>query len=94
VTIALTHSHTHTHAHTPTHPHTHARTHNTYTHVVTFSFLSVISSDKENSAAAYVKGKQAGSQGHGTRPAVAAAPSTQSLASVKKGAVVVEEEAS
>ena len=33
-----------------------------------------------------MKGKQAGGRGRGTRPAVAAAPSTKSLASVKKGA--------
>jgi len=54
---------------------------------ISSSFLPVISSDNENSpAAAYnVKGKQAGSRGHCMRPAVAAAPSTKSLASMKKG---------
>jgi len=54
---------------------------------ITCSFLPVISSDNENSpAAAYnVKGKQAGGRGRGTRPAVAAAPSIKSLASVKNG---------
>ena len=54
---------------------------------ITCYFLPVISSDNENSpAAAYnVKRKQAGGQGRGTRPAVTAAPSTKSLASVKKG---------
>ena len=82
---AHTHTHAHTHAHTRTHTHTHTYTH---THVVTCSFLPIISSDNENSpAAAYnVKGKQAGGRGRGTRPAVVAAPSTKSLASVKKGA--------
>ena len=95
-TYTHTHTYTHIHSHAHTHMHTHTCTHtcntrtNTHTHmhVVGCSFLPVISSDKENSpAAAYnVKGKQAGGRGRGTRPAVAAAPSTKSLASVKKGA--------
>ena len=82
-THAHTCTHMHTHAHTCTHTHAH-----TPTHAGSCSFLPVISSDNENSpAAAYnVKGKQAGGRGRGTRPAVTAAPSTKSLASVKKGA--------
>ena len=81
--LTCTHTHMHTHAHT--HTHAHACKH---PHACSCSFLPVISSDNENSpAAAYnVKGKQAGGRGRGMRPAVAAAPSTKSLASVKKGA--------